>query len=48
MSKISKMYKKSDISKIAILPDERNVKAVNSGARLVHVPARHASSGETN
>jgi len=30
------------------LPDERNVQAFNGRARLVHVPARHASSGETD
>jgi hypothetical protein len=30
------------------LPDERNVQALDGGARLVHVPARHASSGETD
>jgi hypothetical protein len=45
-SKMSNMYNTSDISKIAILPDERYVQALDGGAQFVHVPAQHASSGE--
>ena len=47
-SKMSNMYNTSDISKIAILPDERYVQALDGGAQFVHVPAQHASSGETD